>query len=240
MYNNLGQLWFLSVAAYPFNDRSTFVTKIRMQKILVILQLYLNPITLVLIWKVLRQAIRWYHYFWNPSTFGRVISLFEICTKYLQSLKGFIATFTVCHYVNKTTQMECQHWKINSHLTRDFNENERHKHAMRLSPLFKSSEKCQLGNSPTCRRKNCKKMLKIMIKTQQTQNLNDRITLSQNSNLQLDFRLVELVCFLIKTLGDITYVAEWLMAVWWRFETTLTVLIRGLARRVCKKLARIW
>jgi hypothetical protein len=32
----------------------------------------------VLIWrKVLRQAFRWYHYFGNPSTFGRVISLFE-------------------------------------------------------------------------------------------------------------------------------------------------------------------
>jgi hypothetical protein len=48
--------------------RSTFVTKIRMQKILVILRLYWNPITLVLIWKVVRQAFRWYHYFWNPST----------------------------------------------------------------------------------------------------------------------------------------------------------------------------
>jgi hypothetical protein len=52
-----------------------------MQKILVILQLYnWNPITLVLIWKVLRQAFRWYHCFWNPSTFGQVISLFEIST----------------------------------------------------------------------------------------------------------------------------------------------------------------
>jgi hypothetical protein len=61
----------------------------RMEKILVILQLYRNSMTLVLIWKVvLRQAFRWYHYFWNPSTFGRVISLFGIFSKYLQSLKG--------------------------------------------------------------------------------------------------------------------------------------------------------
>jgi hypothetical protein len=51
----------------------TFVTKIGMQKILVILWLDWNPITLVLIWKVLRQAFRWYHYFWDPSTFGWVI-----------------------------------------------------------------------------------------------------------------------------------------------------------------------
>jgi hypothetical protein len=56
--------------------RSTSVIKIGMQKILVILRLYWNPITLVLIWKVLRQAFRSYHYFWNPSTFGGVISLF--------------------------------------------------------------------------------------------------------------------------------------------------------------------
>jgi hypothetical protein len=48
-----------------------------MQKILVILQLYWNSITLVLIWKVLRQAFRWYHYFWNPSTFEIVISQFS-------------------------------------------------------------------------------------------------------------------------------------------------------------------
>jgi hypothetical protein len=53
--------------------------------ILVIWRLYWNPITLVLIWKVLRQAFRSYHYFWNPSTFGRVMSLFF--SKYLQSLK---------------------------------------------------------------------------------------------------------------------------------------------------------
>jgi hypothetical protein len=56
--------------------RSTFVTKIRMQKILVILRLYWNPIILVVIWKVLRQAFMWYFYFWNPSLFGWVISLF--------------------------------------------------------------------------------------------------------------------------------------------------------------------
>jgi hypothetical protein len=66
--------------------RSTFVTKIRMQKILVILRFYWNLITLVLIWKVLRRAFRWCHYFLNPSTFGWVISLFEIFSKYLQSL----------------------------------------------------------------------------------------------------------------------------------------------------------
>jgi hypothetical protein len=52
-----------------------------MQKILTILRLYWNPITLVLIWKVLRQAFRWYHYFKNPSTFGWVISLFDIFSK---------------------------------------------------------------------------------------------------------------------------------------------------------------
>jgi hypothetical protein len=57
-------------------------------KILVILRFYWNPTTLVLIWKVLRQAFRWYHYFGNPSTFGRVRSLFEIFSKYVQSLKG--------------------------------------------------------------------------------------------------------------------------------------------------------
>jgi hypothetical protein len=45
---------------------------IRMQKILVILRLDWNPITLVLIWKVLRQAFRWSHYFLNPSTFGEL------------------------------------------------------------------------------------------------------------------------------------------------------------------------
>jgi hypothetical protein len=38
---------------------STFVTKIRIQNILVILQLYWNPITLVFIRMVLRQAFRW-------------------------------------------------------------------------------------------------------------------------------------------------------------------------------------
>jgi hypothetical protein len=48
------------------------------KKILVIWRFYWNPITLVLIWKVLRQAFRWYHYFWHPSTLGWVISLFEI------------------------------------------------------------------------------------------------------------------------------------------------------------------
>jgi hypothetical protein len=63
-----------------------FCTKIRMQNELVILRLYWNPITLVFIWKVLRQAFRWYHYFLNLSTFGWVISLFKIFSKYLQSL----------------------------------------------------------------------------------------------------------------------------------------------------------
>jgi hypothetical protein len=38
-----------------------------MQKILVILGLYWNPITLVLIWKALRQAFRSYHYFCRVS-----------------------------------------------------------------------------------------------------------------------------------------------------------------------------
>jgi hypothetical protein len=70
------------VQATPY-DR--FVTNIKMTKILVILRLYWNPMTLVLIWKVLRQAFRWYHYFWYPSTFGWVLSLFEIFSKYLQS-----------------------------------------------------------------------------------------------------------------------------------------------------------
>jgi hypothetical protein len=62
-----------------------------MQKILVILQLYWNPITLVLNWKVLRQAFRWYHDCLNPSTFGRVtsISLFEIFSKCLHTFKGY-------------------------------------------------------------------------------------------------------------------------------------------------------
>jgi hypothetical protein len=50
------------------------------------LRLYWNPITLALIWKVLRQAFRWYYYFWNPSTFGWVRSLFAIFSKYLQYL----------------------------------------------------------------------------------------------------------------------------------------------------------
>jgi hypothetical protein len=68
--------------------RPTFVTKIRMQKILVICLLYWNPITLVFIWKVLRQAFGWYHYFSDPSTFGWVMSRFEIFSKYLQSLKS--------------------------------------------------------------------------------------------------------------------------------------------------------
>jgi hypothetical protein len=36
----------------------------------------------------MQQAFRSYHCFLNPSTFGWVISLFEICSKYLQSLKG--------------------------------------------------------------------------------------------------------------------------------------------------------
>jgi hypothetical protein len=90
------------------NARSTFVTKIRMQKdidsfttqlksfhfwvsyisfwnFLKIWRLYWNPITLVFIWKVLRQAFRSYYYFWNPSTFEWVASLFEIFSKYLQS-----------------------------------------------------------------------------------------------------------------------------------------------------------
>jgi hypothetical protein len=58
------------------------------KNILVIVRLYWNPITMVLIWKVLRQAFRWYHYIWNPSIFGWVISLFEIFTKYRQSLKS--------------------------------------------------------------------------------------------------------------------------------------------------------
>jgi hypothetical protein len=65
-----------------YGPTSTFVTKIRMLIILII-----NPITLVLIWKVLRLAFGWYHYFWNPSTFGWVISLFWIFSKCLQSLK---------------------------------------------------------------------------------------------------------------------------------------------------------
>jgi hypothetical protein len=38
--------------------------------------LHWNPIALVLIWRILTQAFRWYHYFWNPPTFGSVISLF--------------------------------------------------------------------------------------------------------------------------------------------------------------------
>jgi hypothetical protein len=59
-----------------------------MQNILVILQLYWNSMTLVLIWKVLRQAFRSYHYFGNPSTFGRVILLDEMFSKYLHSSKG--------------------------------------------------------------------------------------------------------------------------------------------------------
>jgi hypothetical protein len=49
-------------------------------KILVILLLYWNPITLSL-----NSFERWYHYFLNPSTFGWVISLFVIFLKYLQS-----------------------------------------------------------------------------------------------------------------------------------------------------------
>jgi hypothetical protein len=63
----------IAVLTIHVGRRSTFVTKIRMQNILVILHLYWNTITLVLIWKVLRQAFTWYHYIWNPSTFGRVI-----------------------------------------------------------------------------------------------------------------------------------------------------------------------
>jgi hypothetical protein len=46
--------------------RSTFVTKIRMQTYW-LFDDYWNPITLVLIWKALRQAFRWYHYFWASS-----------------------------------------------------------------------------------------------------------------------------------------------------------------------------
>jgi hypothetical protein len=66
--------------------RSTFVTNIRMQKILVILWLYWNPITLVFIWKVLRQAFRRFNYFRNPSTvssitfwnFLKILSVFKV------------------------------------------------------------------------------------------------------------------------------------------------------------------
>jgi hypothetical protein len=64
---------FFSHLFHPFNPLRTEVNFCHQnqngQKILapVILQLYRNLITLVLIWKVLRQAFRWYHYFWNPS-----------------------------------------------------------------------------------------------------------------------------------------------------------------------------
>jgi hypothetical protein len=68
--------------------RSTFVTKIRMQKILAILRLCWNPITLVLIWKVLRKGFSWYHCFRNPSTFGWVISQ-HIITQYIPSAPGY-------------------------------------------------------------------------------------------------------------------------------------------------------
>jgi hypothetical protein len=69
-------------------DGGLFCHQNQNAKILAIFRLYWNPITLVLIWKVLRQAFRWCQYFWNPSTFGRVISLFDIFSKYLQSLEG--------------------------------------------------------------------------------------------------------------------------------------------------------
>jgi hypothetical protein len=70
--------------------RSAFVTKIIMQKILVILWLYWNPITLVLIWRVLRQAFRWCHKLFLKSFHFWAILLFEIFAKYLQSLKGYV------------------------------------------------------------------------------------------------------------------------------------------------------
>jgi hypothetical protein len=58
------------------------------RRILRNVRFHTHPITLpaVLIWKVLRQAFRSYHYLWNPSTFGWVIALFESFSRYLQSL----------------------------------------------------------------------------------------------------------------------------------------------------------
>jgi hypothetical protein len=57
-------------------------SKIRIPKQLLVILDYWYPILLVHVpfWKVhvLRQAFRWYHYFWNPSTFGWIISLFWI------------------------------------------------------------------------------------------------------------------------------------------------------------------
>jgi hypothetical protein len=62
----------------------SFVTKIRMQKILVILRLYWNPITLVLIWKVLSIEtsfqvtplfLKSYHFCVSSNTFWNFLKI---------------------------------------------------------------------------------------------------------------------------------------------------------------------
>jgi hypothetical protein len=113
----------------PLRTEVYFCHQNQNAKILVILRLYWNIGThlkgietsfqvvplFLLIWKVLRQAFRWYHYFWNPSTFGWVISLFEIFSKYLQCLNGFglnEATMTAAAKTRLLLHMQSSTWPI--------------------------------------------------------------------------------------------------------------------------------
>jgi hypothetical protein len=84
---------------WPFKDGGLLLSpKSECKQILAIVRLYWNPITLVLIWKVLRQAFRWYYYFLNPSTSGRVISHFVFFKKLYKFVRLAVNAMQVSNY----------------------------------------------------------------------------------------------------------------------------------------------